>query len=87
MAISMLDTVLTKRDVEPDKLQLVGVTSLWLASKLEEYYPAELDKLIHLTENSYNQDNIIKMEVIMLRILEFEVIFRFQHLTTQVTFD
>jgi hypothetical protein len=73
LTIAMLDTVLARRDVQPDKLQLVGVTSLWLASKLEEYYPAETDKLVHLTENSYKKHHIIQMEVIILDILQFKV--------------
>jgi len=73
LTIAMLDTVLARRDVQPDKLQLVGVTSLWLASKLEEYYPAETDKLVHLTENSYKKHHIIQMEAIILDILQFKV--------------
>ena len=71
----MLDNILDKRDIDPDKLQLVGVTSLWISSKVEEYYPAELSKLIHLTENSYKRHHIVQMEKIMLRILNFNVYF------------
>ena len=71
----MLDNILDKRDIDPDKLQLVGVTSLWIASKVEEYYPAELPKLIHLTEDSYKPSHVIQMEKIILRILHFNVYF------------
>jgi len=73
LTIAMLDNILNKRDIDPDKLQLVGSTSLWIASKVEEYYPAELAKLIDLTENSYKAHHIVQMEKIMLRILEFNV--------------
>merc|ERR1719186_906830 len=75
LTIAMVDHVLDKRDVDPDKLQLVGATALWIASKAEEYYPAQLSKLIHLTEDSYKQHHVIQMEGIMLNILHFNVYF------------
>ena len=53
LAVGILDSVLHRRDVDPDNLQLVGITSMLIASKLEEYYAAEIKKLLHLTENSY----------------------------------
>ena len=84
LGISLLDTILDKRDVEADKLQLVGchasikhfskcslivllfktltskvgIASLYVASKCEEYYPADLKKLVHLTENSYRVQDV-----------------------------
>ena len=73
VAINILDTVLAKRDVGSDKLQLVGVTSLFMATKLEEYYPAEIKKLLHLTENSYTRTEMLNMERILLHVLNFKV--------------
>jgi hypothetical protein len=72
-AVAILDTVLHKRDVDPDRLQLVGIASLLLASKLEEYYPASLDKLIHLTENTYTKVQLCQMERTVLSVMEFEI--------------
>ena len=74
-AVITLDTVLWQRSVEPDMLQLVGITALLLASKLEEYYPVELAKLIHLTENSYGKRQVLDMERTILSVLEFKVSF------------
>ena len=65
--------VLHRRYVEPDKLQLVGVTALLVASKLEEYYPVDIKKLIHLTENFYTRVEITHMERTVLDVLEFKV--------------
>ena len=73
LAISILDTVLHRRDVDPDKLQLVGVTALLVATKLEEYYPAEVGKLLHLTENSYTRTDVLNMERVLLQVLGFKV--------------
>ena len=69
LSIMMLDTVLSKRDITSEKLQLVGVTCLLIASKLEEYYPADISKLIHLTSNSYTGRQVIKMELVIMDIL------------------
>ena len=44
-----------------------------LASKLEEYYPVELSKLIHLTENSYRLRQVLEMEKTILVVLDFKV--------------
>jgi len=73
LAVGILDMVLHRRDVDTDKLQLVGITALLVASKLEEYYPADMKKLLHLTENSYSRPQITHMERTILGVLEFQV--------------
>ena len=73
ISISLLDTILEKRDVEPDKLQLVGITALYLGSKMEEYYPADVKKLLHLTENSYAVRDVFDMELVLLGVISFQV--------------
>merc|ERR1719186_2498842 len=73
LAISILDHVLSVLDVEAGQLQLVGVTAFRLASKLEEYYPAEMTKLTYLTEQSYTVSQILRMEMSILRLVDFKL--------------
>jgi len=73
LTVSMLDLVLDRRDVDPDKLQLVGITAMLVASKLEEYYPAEIKKLLHLTENSYTLRDVLEMELVLVDVLDFQL--------------
>ena len=73
LGVSMLDLVLDKRDVDADKLQLVGITSMLVASKLEEYYPADIKKLLHLTEDSYSSREVLEMELVLVEVLDFQV--------------
>ena len=73
LTVSMLDLVLDKRDVDTEKLQLVGITSLFIASKLEEYYPVDLKKLLHLTEDSYTMREVLEMELVLVEVLDFQV--------------
>lgn len=75
LTIIMLDTVLSKRDIPSDKLQLVGVTCLLLASKMEEYYQADISKLISLTENSYNCKQVLRMELVIFGLLDHQLYF------------
>jgi len=73
LTVSILDTILHRRDVDADKLQLLGITAMLLATKLEEYYPAEVGKLLHLTENSYTRKEVVNMERVLIQILNFKV--------------
>ena len=73
LTVSILDTILNRRDVDADKLQLLGICSMLLGTKLEEYYPAEVGKLLHLTENSYTREEVVNMERVLIQILEFKV--------------
>jgi hypothetical protein len=75
IAVHLLDTVLDRREVMPTELQLVGVTSLLVASKMEEYYPADIKKLVNLTDNSYSSKEILHMEKIILDVVSFKVYF------------
>ena len=51
----------------------VGIASLYVASKCEEYYPADLKKLVHLTENSYEVQDVFDMELVLLGVVHFQV--------------
>jgi len=73
LTVSILDTILNRRDVDADKLQLLGICSMLLGTKLEEYYPAEVGKLLHLTENSYTREEVVNMERVLIQILDFKV--------------
>jgi len=73
LAVGILDMVLHRRDVHAEKLQLVGITALLVASKLEEYYPVDIKKLLHLTDNSFSRLQVTHMERTMLKVLEFQV--------------
>ena len=52
----------------------MGIASLYVASKCEEYYPADLKKLVHLTENSYRVQDVFDMELVLLGVIHFQVV-------------
>lgn len=57
--------------ISRDKLQLVGVTAMFLASKVEEMYSPEINDFVYITDNAYTCGEIRQMELRMLRTLGF----------------
>ena len=75
LAINILDRYL-QEEVERtsrDDLQLVGVTALLLACKMEEIYLPSVDDFVYSTDNAYTDAEIRAMEVHMLATLRFDL--------------
>lgn len=62
-----------EQPVSRNKLQLVGVTSMLIASKYEEMYAPEVADFVYITDNAYTKKEIRDMEGIILRTLDFSV--------------
>jgi len=71
--VDILDRSLSRKKFRPESIQLLGITSFFIASKLDEYYPADIGKLSRLTENSSSPEKIRAMERFILSLLDFEV--------------
>lgn len=72
--IYLLDKYLINVEVQYEELLLVGVTSLWIASKMLELYDISIEDLIIITENSYTVKEMIVMEKKILQELKFDLI-------------
>lgn len=55
------------------KLQLVGVTAMFIAAKYEEILAPSVDEFVFMTENGYTKAEILKGERIVLQTLDFKV--------------
>jgi G2/mitotic-specific cyclin 2 len=73
IAINLVDRFLSKRIVSLVKLQLVGVTAMFIAAKYEEILAPSVDEFVFLTESGYTREEILKGESIVLQTLEFRV--------------
>jgi hypothetical protein len=49
-------------------LQLVGVTALFTASKIEEIYPPKLHDFAYVTDGACKEDDILAMEMLLLKV-------------------
>lgn len=73
LAVSTLDRYLSREPVTSQRLQLVGITAMLIASKVEEVYPPEVKDLVYIADNSYTKEEVIETEKRMLAALEFEM--------------
>ena len=73
IAINIIDRFLTRRVVSLTKLQLVGVTAMFIAAKYEEIMAPSVDEFVFMTENGYRKEEILKGERIVLQTLDFNV--------------
>ena len=55
-----------------DDLQLLGVTAMLIASKFEEIYPPSIGEFAYITADTYSEERIRKMEVVLLRQMDFQ---------------
>jgi Cyclin, N-terminal domain len=58
LTINLIDRYLEKKEVSRPKLQLIGVTSLLIASKYEEIYPPELRDLVYICDRAYTRTEV-----------------------------
>ncbi|SNX84300.1 probable b-type cyclin 2 [Melanopsichium pennsylvanicum] len=73
IAINVVDRFLSVRVVSLAKLQLVGVTAMFIAAKYEEILAPSVKEFVYMTEGGYSQEEILKGERIILSTLDFNI--------------
>lgn len=73
-AVNYIDRFLAvRRDIETNQLQLVGVTALFLAAKMDEVYTPKLESMVAVTNNTYSAHEIRECERTMYAVLEMKI--------------
>ena len=62
-------------NIDKNKLQLIGVTSLLIACKYEEIFSPEMRDFICILDREYEKEDLMEEENNILKILKFEVIY------------
>ena len=73
LTVNLIDRYLEKENVMRQHLQLVGVTSMLIASKYEEIYAPEVRDFVYITDKAYTKEEILSMEYKMLTKINFNV--------------
>lgn len=73
LTINLIDRFLEKKMVARQRLQLVGVTCMLLASKYEEIYFPEVRDFVYITDRAYTRAQILQMETVVLNTLKFQM--------------
>ncbi|KAJ3086890.1 G2/mitotic-specific cyclin, partial [Physocladia obscura] len=73
LAVNIIDRFLSLRVVSLVKLQLVGITSMFIAAKYEEVIAPSIKNFIFMADGGYTEEEIQKAERYVLSVLEFNL--------------
>uniref|UniRef100_A0A3B5AZ95 G2/mitotic-specific cyclin-B2 n=1 Tax=Stegastes partitus TaxID=144197 RepID=A0A3B5AZ95_9TELE len=73
LAVKMTDHFLSKTPVHREMLQLVGSTTMLIASKFEERSPPCVDDFLYICDDAYKREELISMEANILQTLSFDI--------------
>eukprot|EP00968_Pinguiococcus_pyrenoidosus_P014794 scaffold1350_cov249-Pinguiococcus_pyrenoidosus.AAC.20 len=65
MAVHIIDLYCINTAVARCRLQLVGITALFMACKYEEKTSPEIQDFVYITDNAYSAEEVLEMEVCM----------------------
>ncbi|KAK4804959.1 hypothetical protein SAY86_004776 [Trapa natans] len=73
LTVSYIDRYLSGNVMNRQRLQLLGVTSMMIASKYEEICAPQVEEFCYITDNTYLKDEVLQMESAVLNYLKFEL--------------
>ncbi|XP_020581116.1 cyclin-A2-1-like isoform X2 [Phalaenopsis equestris] len=73
LSVYAIDRFLSGNCIERQKLQLLGVTCMLIASKYEEICAPRVEEFCFITDNTYTKEDVLKMEVQVLSYLDFRL--------------
>jgi len=75
LAVNIIDRFLSAEIVSLDRLQLVGVTAMFIASKYEEVLSPHVANFSHVADETFSDKEILDAERHVLSILEYNMSF------------
>ncbi|XP_003798495.1 G1/S-specific cyclin-E1 [Otolemur garnettii] len=63
----------TQENIVKTLLQLIGISSLFIAAKLEEIYPPKLHQFAYVTDGACSGDEILTMELMIMKALKWRL--------------
>lgn len=73
LSVKLLDLYLNSKRIEKEKLQLLGGAAMLVACKFEERMAPPLDDFIYVSDNAYDRNELVKMEIDILRTLQYDI--------------
>lgn len=71
LAVQLLDRFLSRVPVSRSRLQLVGVTCLLIACKIEEVCPPMVEDLVYISDQAFTRSDMLQTEGLIIQKLEF----------------
>jgi len=73
LAINMIDRFLAAKMLKRTKLQLLGCSCLWIASKYHDLFAPAIIDFVTVSANCFSSEQFLSMEVEVLKTLSFEL--------------
>ncbi|RKP23746.1 cyclin-like protein [Syncephalis pseudoplumigaleata] len=73
LTINLIDRFLSLRVVSLVKLQLVGITSMFIAAKYEEVMAPSIQNFIYMADDGYKEEEVLRAERYMLQTIDFNL--------------
>ncbi|CAN6482445.1 unnamed protein product [Victoria cruziana] len=73
LTIAYIDRFLSSNALYRQKLQLLGVSCMLVASKFEEIHAPHIEDFCYITDQSYTGEEVVQMESKILKFLNFEM--------------
>jgi hypothetical protein len=73
LAVNIIDRFLSTKVVQLDRLQLVGVTAMFIASKYEEVLSPHVSNFRHVADDGFTDDEILSAERYVLTALNYDL--------------
>ncbi|TKW60017.1 G2/mitotic-specific cyclin-B [Colletotrichum tanaceti] len=73
LAINIIDRFLSEKVVQLDRLQLVGITAMFIASKYEEVLSPHVANFRHVADDGFSEAEILSAERFVLGTLNYDL--------------
>jgi hypothetical protein len=73
LAVNIIDRFLSQKTVPLDKLQLVGVTAMFIASKYEEVLTPHIGNFVHIADDGFTVEEVLSAERYTLQTLKYDL--------------
>ncbi|KAJ4296557.1 G2/mitotic-specific cyclin [Kalmusia sp. IMI 367209] len=73
LAVNIIDRFLSTKIVQLDRLQLVGVTAMFIASKYEEVLSPHVQNFRHVADDGFTEEEILSAERFVLAALDYDL--------------
>jgi cyclin B len=73
LCVNIIDRYLSRYNIRRRRLQLLGITALFVACKYEETYPLEVKDCVYVTDRAYNRQEVLDMEFEIVKVLGFKM--------------
>ncbi|KAL0556328.1 hypothetical protein IC582_004841 [Cucumis melo] len=73
LTVNYIDRFLSGNSMDRQRLQLLGVACMMIASKYEEICAPQVEEFCYITDNTYFKEEVLEMESSVLNYLKFEM--------------